>query len=157
MTKEQIALVQQSWAVLLPKAKESGLLFYDQLFAVAPGLRALFQADITSQANKLMTVLNFVVSQLHDLDQLLPKVQRLAIRHNAYGANPVHYEAVGQCLLATLQQALGRAWTPEVRSAWTTAYNTIKNIMIVAQNEGVSWTNKPVLNTTPASLEQFPK
>lgn len=114
-------------------AEEAGKLFYDKLFQAAPEIRPLFKADIHPQANKLMQVLGYVVSKLDQLDELLPQVQQLGVRHNSYGAKPAHYEMVGQCLMATLRQSLGPNWNPEVQNAWITAYNTLKNTMIVAQ------------------------
>ena len=135
MTEQQIQSVQQSWSGVLPMAKEAGLIFYEKLFALAPEVRPLFAKDISSQANKLVTILGYVVSKLKHMDELLPEVQKLGARHAGYGTEPKHYEVVGQCLLATLQEGLGDAWTPEVKNAWITAYNTLKKVMIVAQTE----------------------
>lgn len=116
-------------------AEAAGLLFYKKLFEAAPSVRHMFKPDINPQANKLIQVLGYVVSKLNKMDELLPEVQRLGERHNQYGAEPAHYEVVGQCLIATLQEGLGEHWTPEVQDAWVTAFNTIKNVMIVAQAE----------------------
>lgn len=143
MTQEQIQLVQQSWKKVMPVARQAGLTFYAKLFEAAPGVRHLFKDDITEQANKLVTILGYVVTKLNDLDTLLPEVRRLGVRHNDYGTEPAHYEVVGQCLIATLKDGLGPGWTAEVQNAWITAYNTLKNVMIVAQAEAVA--------TNPAS------
>lgn len=144
MTKEQIQLVQQSWSKVLPIAKEAGLLFYEKLFAMAPGVLHLFKTDVSEQANKLVMMLGYIVAKLPKMDELLPEVQRLGEKHAAYGAEPAHYEVVGQCLVATLKEGLKEAWTPEVQDAWITAYNTLKNVMIVAQSEAKI--SQPVLN-----------
>lgn len=135
MTKEQIQLVQESWSKVLPIAKQAGLLFYQNLFEAAPGIRHLFKPDISEQANKLVTILGYVVSKLSHMEELLPQVQQLGERHNSYGTEPAHYEVVGQCLILTLKQGLGAEWTPEIQNAWITAYNTLKNVMIIAQAE----------------------
>ncbi|HEY0679939.1 MAG TPA: globin family protein [Chitinophagaceae bacterium] len=135
MTQQQINHVQQSWKKVLPIARQAGLIFYDKLFDHAPGVRHLFKQDISEQANKLVTILGYVVSKLNHMEELLPEVQKLGVRHNAYGTEPSHYEAVGHCLIATLREGLGNEWTPEVQDAWITAYNTLKNVMIVAQAE----------------------
>jgi methyl-accepting chemotaxis protein len=137
MTQQQITLVQQSWSRVLPIAREAGLLFYEKLFEMAPAVRHLFKTDISDQANKLVTILGYVASKLDHMEELVPEVQKLGARHNNYGTEPAHYEAVGQCLIATLKERLGTAWTAEVQDAWTTAYNTLKNVMIVAQVEDV--------------------
>jgi hemoglobin-like flavoprotein len=135
VTHQQIELIRQSWSRVLPIAEQAGLLFYEKLFTAAPGIRHMFKPDINPQANKLIQVLGYVVSKLNKMEELLPEVKKLGERHNAYGAQPAHYEVVGQCLIATLKDGLGDHWTPEVQDAWLTAFNAIKNVMIVAQEE----------------------
>jgi hemoglobin-like flavoprotein len=137
MTNEQIQLVQQSWSRVLPVAKDAGLLFYQKLFVKAPDVRPLFKPDINEQATKLVTMIGYIVARLPQMNELLPEVQRLGKRHADYGTEAVHYEAVGQCLIETLREGLGNDWTPEVQDAWITAYNTLKNAMIIAQTAAV--------------------
>ncbi len=137
MTQHQIELIRKSWALVTPMAYEAGNLFYQKLFTAAPGIRHLFKPDISTQANKLMQVLGYVVTKLNHMEELLPEVQKLGRRHNGYGAEPAHYEVVGQCLIATLKEGLGQHWNPEIQDAWITAYTTLKNVMIVAQQEAI--------------------
>src|SRR5687767_11224710 len=119
MTTQQIELIRQSWALVQPMSKQAGRLFYDKLFTMAPGLRHLFKDDISEQAEKLMVILGYVVSKLNKMDELVGDVRTLGAQHNAYGAQPAHYEAVGQCLIATLRDGLGPAWNAETENAWT--------------------------------------
>src|SRR5689334_9227099 len=107
MTQQQIKLVQQSWAHVMPAAKQAGMLFYQKLFEAAPGVRHLFKTDVSEQAGKLVTMLGYVVSKLNRMEELLPEVKKLGVRHNNYGTEPAHYEVVGQCLVATLKEGLG--------------------------------------------------
>jgi methyl-accepting chemotaxis protein len=138
MTNTQINLIKHSWSKILPIAFAAGKMFYDKLFTAAPGIRHLFKEDINPQANKLMQVLAYVVSKLDHMEELLPEVQKLGARHNQYGAEPAHYELVGQCLIATLKEGLADDWNPEVQDAWITAFNTLKNTMIIAQYESIT-------------------
>jgi methyl-accepting chemotaxis protein len=133
MTVQQVEAVRASWKLVLPIQDEAGKMFYDKLFTTAPGIRHMFKPDITHQANKLMQVLGYVVSKLHRMDELLPEVQKLGAKHQGYGAHPEHYEVVGQCLIATLKDGLGSHWNAETQDAWVTAFNTLKNVMIIAQ------------------------
>lgn len=43
---------------------------------------------------------------------------------------PEHYPIVGATLLKTLEFYLGTNWTPEVKQAWSDAYEEIVNIML---------------------------
>ena len=43
---------------------------------------------------------------------------------------PVHYDVVGQALLATLEAGLGAEWTAQVKAAWIAVYGVISTTMI---------------------------
>jgi len=130
MTPEQVTLVQQTFALVVPVADEAAETFYRRLFNVAPAVKPLFHGDMTEQRRKLMASLAVVVRGLSDLPSILPAAS--AKRHVDYGAKPEHYPAVGEALLWTLARALGPRWTPEVASAWTAAYTTLSEFMIEA-------------------------
>jgi hemoglobin-like flavoprotein len=130
MTPEQIALVQQSFAKVLPNSEQAAKLFYDRLFEIAPELKAMFHTDMDDQGRKLMATLAVVVAGLSRLDNVLPTAKDLAKRHVNFGVTPSHYAPVGAALLWTLERGLGPAWTPELASAWTAAYTTLSGFMI---------------------------
>ncbi len=132
MTKEQIHLIRSSWNAIKPMAESAGQLFYEKLFATAPGIRHLFAADIRPQAGKLIQVLGYIVAHIDTPETLVAGIEELGRRHAGYGAKPSHFEIVGECLLETLQEGLQDAWTPDVQDAWTNAFYRIKEIMIVA-------------------------
>jgi len=130
MNAAQIKLVQDSFAKVAPISAQAAMLFYDRLFEVAPGVKAMFPADMTEQRKKLMATLAVVVGGLSNLEAVLPAASALAKRHVSYGAKPEHYPVVGGALLWTLEKGLGDAWTPEVAAAWTAAYGTLSGFMI---------------------------
>jgi len=130
MNAAQIKLVQDSFAKVAPISAQAAMLFYDRLFEVAPGVKAMFPADMTEQRKKLMATLAVVVGGLSNLEAVLPAASALAKRHVSYGAKPEHYPVVGGALLWTLEKGLGDAWTPEVAAAWTAAYGTLSGYMI---------------------------
>ena len=118
MTPEQVTLVQQTFALVVPVADKAAETFYGRLFDVAPAVKPLFRGDMTEQRHKLMATLAVVVRGLSDLPSILPAAaSALAKRHVDYGAKPEHYPVVGEALLWTLAGALGPRWTPEVASA----------------------------------------
>jgi len=137
MTTQQIQLVQRSWEKVKPAMQQAGELFYFKLFKKAPQIRHLFKEDITEQAGKLGYMLTYVVSRLDKLETILDDVQRLAVNHNKYGAQPAHYAVVGECLLETLEEGLKPQWNEELKQAWTVAYGILSNAMIEAQQNAM--------------------
>jgi hemoglobin-like flavoprotein len=135
MDSQQIALVQDSFAQVVPIADKAADLFYARLFQLDPTLRALFKGDMREQKRKLMTMIQMAVASLTRLDGLVPAVQALGRRHAGYGIADKHYATVGDALLWTLEQGLGAAFTPEVAAAWATVYTLLAETMQAAGAE----------------------
>ncbi len=135
MTPEQIQLCKDSWTKVEPIADDAAALFYNNLFEADPSLKTLFKGDMTEQGRKLMEMIGTAVRMLDKLDQLVPVVQNLGVRHVDYGVKNEHYATVGGALLLTLSQGLGEDFTPEVKEAWTEAYGILSKTMIDAANE----------------------
>ena len=132
MTPRRILLVQDSFAMIVPRRDEVARSFYDNLFLIDPSLRSMFPADLSDQGKKLMQVLAVVVRSLENLAPLLPSIDDLARRHVAYGVEEDHYAVVGQALVRTLRNGLGPHFTPEVEEAWREAYGILSARMIDA-------------------------
>jgi hemoglobin-like flavoprotein len=129
MTPDQVELVQQSFAKVAPIAGTAADLFYDRLFTIAPDVRSLFPNDLTEQKKKLMQIIATAVTNLHQVEKIIPAVEDLGRRHVGYGVTEKHYEPVGAALLWTLEQGLGPDFTPPVKTAWTEAYMTLAGVM----------------------------
>lgn len=132
MTEKQIALIRHSWHLIKPASKETGMAFYEKLFAAAPGIRPLFKKDVAEQAEKLMAMLNYVVNNLDNLERILPDIEALGARHISYGAKPEHYDVVGNCVIETLRSGLAEKWNPELQQSWIAVFAVIKTTMMAA-------------------------
>lgn len=135
ITPRQIALVRDSFALVLPIRQTAATLFYARLFELAPEVRPLFPNDLAAQGAKLMAALGMIVRELDRLDGILPEIEALAVRHVGDGAREGHYAAVGEALIWTLEQGLGDAFTDDAREAWAVAYATLSGAMIAAACE----------------------
>ncbi len=135
MTPQQIDLVQDSFALIVPRRAEASAIFYRRLFALAPETRVLFKGDLADQGRKLMQVLATIVRNLHDLGPLLDSVDYLAQRHVGYGVRDDHYAVVGQALIDTLHECLEDSFTPQTERAWGYAYTILSGRMIRAARE----------------------
>jgi hemoglobin-like flavoprotein len=129
MTPERQDLVRSSFAKVVLIAPQAAGLFYDRLFEIDPTLRPLFKGDMAEQGQKLMTMLATAVANLDKLETIVPKVRDLGRQHKAYGVQPAQYDTVASALLWTLQQGLGDAFTPAVKTAWTEAYTVLASTM----------------------------
>ncbi|MEM9444818.1 MAG: globin family protein [Verrucomicrobiota bacterium] len=135
MTEEQIQLVQDSWAKVIPIQETAAELFYGRLFEVAPEVKALFKGDMKEQGKKLMTMITVAVNGLTKLDTIVEAVQDMGKRHLGYGVKDEHYDVVGASLLWTLEKGLGDAWNDELKAAWTETYVTLATVMKDAAKE----------------------
>ena len=129
VTSRQKTLVQDSFAALAPVVEDATALFYGRLFELDPAVRRMFPEDMTMQRRKLAQMLTAAVKGLDRLEQLVPVVQDLGRRHAGYGVTERHYDTVGAALLWTLEKGLGRAFTPELKDAWTDVYGLLATVM----------------------------
>jgi hemoglobin-like flavoprotein len=137
VTPQDIALVRSSFAQLHRRKIETACLFYERLFTTTPSVRALFKKDIETQAAKLMETLMVALATLNDPSGLRVLLNRLGERHQGYGVQPEHYDAVGSALLWTLETSLGPDFTPETRAAWTELYDLMAKTMLSAATPGL--------------------
>jgi hemoglobin-like flavoprotein len=135
MTPAEIELVQTTFKSVLPIADQAADLFYGRLFEIAPEVRPLFPEDLSGQKKKLMGMLATAVTNLHQVEKIIPAVQDLGRRHVGYGVTDGHYKPVGEALIWTLGKGLGAAFTPEVKGAWVAAYTTLAGVMQSAAAE----------------------
>lgn len=129
MTPEQIALIQASWAKVVPIQGAAAEIFYNKLFELDPTVKPLFKGDMREQGRKLMMSLNVVVNGITNLGALVSSIQEMGKRHVAYGVEARHYDTVGAAILWTLEQGLGADFTPDTKAAWTEAYATLATVM----------------------------
>lgn len=129
MTPAQVELIRSSWAQVVPISDKAAELFYGKLFELDPSVRELFKGDMAEQGQKLMRMIGTAVNGLERLDEIVPAVQQLGVRHLEYGVKDEHYDTVGAALLWTLETGLGDAFTAETKEAWATVYGVLADTM----------------------------
>ena len=60
---------------------------------------------------------------------LLPVIDRIGHKHVSSDIRPEQYQIVGNHLIASIQEVLGDAATPEIVDAWTAAYQQLAKLM----------------------------
>lgn len=109
--------------------------FYSRLFVAVPEVREMFPLSMSLQRDRLVAALGYTVSNVDDLDRLAPYLQQLGCDHRRFGVHPDHYGPVGDALLATLGDFLGREWTVDLAHDWADAYALVASTMIAAADE----------------------
>ena len=133
MTKEEIILIKRTWKLFREiNPVVVGDTFYSKLFLDNPSVRKMFPKEMNQQYQKLIDMLSTIVGRLDNLEELASDIAAMAQRHVAYGVKPAQYQKVGEALLWTLEQGLGKDFTPEVKEAWTKCYTTLADAMINA-------------------------
>jgi hemoglobin-like flavoprotein len=132
MNARQIELVQSSWQDVPYTLEETAARFYTKLFELDPSLERLFRGDMKEQGRKSMAMLSYLVASLGRLEEIVPAVRSLGVRHAGYGVRDEHYGTVGAALLSTLEKALGAGFTADVRTAWMAALDTLASTMQAA-------------------------
>ena len=135
MTPEEIKLVKDLWALVVPISETAAELFYGKLFELNPEVKAMFKGDMKEQGRKLMAILNTAVNALDKLDTIVPALQDMGKRHISYGVKDEHYDTVGEALIWTLGAGLKEAFTDETKDAWIKVYTLVADTMKTAAAE----------------------
>jgi NAD(P)H-flavin reductase/hemoglobin-like flavoprotein len=127
--------LQDSWKHVAKSGDEVPLFFYSHLFLSHPEVREMFPISMAAQRDKLVTALGAVVSNVDNIDAVVPVLQQLGRDHRRFGATAAHYPAVGASLLATLSYFLGPQWTEQLAADWAAAYGLVAKVMVQAAEE----------------------
>jgi hemoglobin-like flavoprotein len=130
MTPEQVGLLGESWHAVAGRREEVARAFYQLLFERHPGLRALFtRTDMKAQYEKFAGMVDEIVRLRTAPRDFVKSAVLLGQRHAAYGVTRDQYGPAGAVLLEVLAGALGPAFTPAVREAWSEGYLLTSSIM----------------------------
>lgn len=129
MTTKDISIVENSWSAIVKRKGDFGEIFYQRLFEKYPTVKPLFKTNMHSQSQKLYFTIELAVKNVKDLGNINNELESLGLRHVQYGAKLGHYDAVGDCLLFTLEEIFGKDWSMDIKYAWSNFYKEITTIM----------------------------
>jgi NAD(P)H-flavin reductase/hemoglobin-like flavoprotein len=134
------AALKASWGKVAAAGDDVPLYFYSHLFLSHPDVRSMFPIQMSGQRDKLVTALGAVVSNVDEIDKVIPLLEQLGRDHRRFSVVTEHYTAVGASLLATLKKFLGPSWTPDLADTWAQAYGLVAKVMVAAaeQHEDVA-------------------
>ncbi|PTR01606.1 nitric oxide dioxygenase [Mucilaginibacter yixingensis] len=133
MTNEQKAIITATVPVLRENGVALTKYFYNRMFTHHPELKNMFNMG-NQKSDRQQTALALAVlayaENIADPSVLLPAVDHIGHKHTSLDIRPEHYIIVGTQLIASIQEVLGDAATPEIIDAWTVAYNQLAQLMI---------------------------
>jgi hemoglobin-like flavoprotein len=125
------SLLRSSFDLVIERQPQLTTRFYDVLFERYPQSKRLFTRNSRAKQDKMLAdALVAVLDHLEDASWLTTTLGALGQKHVEYGVTREMYGWVGECLLATLAEVAGPAWTPELKAAWTEAYGAITSLML---------------------------
>ena len=123
-------LLRSSFELVIDRQPQLTARFYEILFERHPQVRPLFGRNSgANQQQMLQSALVAVIDNLENAAWLRETLHAMGKKHVDYGVTDEMYGWVGASLLATLAEAAGNAWTPELEKAWTDAYGAIAGLM----------------------------
>jgi len=152
-----VDVLEQTFAAIEPQGQQLVRLFYEKLFQEFPQLTPLFEhVTPEKQQAKLLAALKLVIANLRNPDELVKTLTEMGMRHQAYGAETEHYDAVIKSLLAALQELAGEAWSDEAETAWSDALHIISDIMLDAYTDSAAEAASPVAAEPVPETEHAP-
>jgi hemoglobin-like flavoprotein len=90
----------------------------------------MFPRDLEALGVKLMDAIASLVGSLENRQQVQSLIRPLGRQHIQLGVSASDLAAFGEALLWTLEKQFGAAFTPELKQAWSTLYDTVQDEML---------------------------
>ena len=125
-----VEALRSSFELVVEREPQLTHRFYDILFQRYPQAKPMFRNNPRQEQEKMLTdVLVKVMDHLEDAPWLVRELGALGSKHAGYGVTDEMYGWVGASLLEALEQVASEAWTPELKAAWTEAFEAIASLM----------------------------
>ena len=139
MDLQAISLVRSSFKAIaaVPDGPQTlSRSFYALLFARYPDARDFFPAAMDEQRDRLISAVQYVIERLEEESgQILAYLAQLGRDHRKYGIEDAHYVAVGNSLIAAVEQFPStEPWTDELEQAWRDVLSVVAATMMDAAN-----------------------
>eukprot|EP01124_Arcella_intermedia_P036698 TRINITY_DN9668_c0_g1_i1.p1 TRINITY_DN9668_c0_g1~~TRINITY_DN9668_c0_g1_i1.p1 ORF type:complete len:725 (-),score=183.93 TRINITY_DN9668_c0_g1_i1:6-2180(-) len=149
LSEEDKELLRKSWnklcLILDPSdPKNSGLHrfsrdFYPTFFRINGAAERLFSATaMETQSKVLINMLTWIITNLDNMQLLIPTLAQMGGRHEIYGVKEDEYELFGKSVGETFKNILGNDFTEKDQKAWETCIVKVSQLMMNAAKMVVS-------------------
>ena len=138
LTQQQIDLVKGTVPVLAEHGVALTTHFYARMMKGNPELRQVFNQGHQRAGRQQASLAGAVLAYAQNIENpavLIDAVKHIANKHASIGIRAEHYGIVGRHLLASIQEVLGDAATPELIDAWAAAYGQLADLMIGLESD----------------------
>lgn len=146
LSNEHIARVKATVPLLESGGEALTTHFYRTMLAEYPEVRPLFNQAHQASGDQPRALANGVLMYAKHIDRLQvlgPLVGQIVQKHVSLQILPEHYPIVGSCLLRAIREVLGAdIATDEVIAAWAAAYGQLADLLIGAEEEIYSATER---------------
>jgi nitric oxide dioxygenase len=105
-----------------------------RFFETTPDARRLFPDDMERLHLKLMDTMAAIVGALNNDTLCRSIISHTARQHRRIGVTSLQLAAFRDALIWTLQQQIGKAFTPALKEAWIALYKEVQTEMINTAN-----------------------
>ncbi|KAJ7363648.1 hypothetical protein OS493_009810 [Desmophyllum pertusum] len=142
LTGEQIRVVQETWEIIEPNKKETGVNVYMRFLSMNPYLKARFtdfkdiSVDEINKSNghprRLMAAIENSVTSLDDAETFAGYVLELGRRHARLNFKPskAHFVDLRKAFIYSIKEFLASSWSSEVEESWVLLFDFMAGIMI---------------------------
>ncbi|KAI0190385.1 globin-like protein [Xylaria flabelliformis] len=163
LTRREAELVNETIPALRQHGEHISTVFYKSMLRDHPELNHYFNSvnmHTGRQPRALTALILAFASNIVNISELTPKLERVAQKHVSLVIHPEHYEIVAKYLIRAFSAVLGPAMTPEVNAAWTKAYWLMAKMLTgreaIIYKEFGAWTNWrafTISKKTPETIE----
>lgn len=133
MNRKESQLVKSTIPFLREHGETVSDIVYDNLLIQNPQLNNtlnLIHLQDKTLARALTVVILRFASNINNISELIPRLERICQKHCTLGISPPHYAILGTLLVDSFEQVMGPEMTPEKKAAWTKAYKVLSNMLI---------------------------
>ncbi|KAI1391851.1 globin-like protein [Hypoxylon trugodes] len=129
---KETKLVKDTIPALRQHGEHIATVFYKTMLRDHPELHNYFNTvnmHTGKQPRALTSLILAFASNIVNISELTPKLERVAQKHASLNIQPEQYDIVGKYLLRAFSAVLGPAMTPDVKMAWTKAYSVMAKML----------------------------
>lgn len=130
LNSSEINLIKESWEQIQDDPNKVRRLFYNKIFEIAPEAEELFRESFLN-FKSLPDSFMFMYEHLENLEEEIPRIKRLGLKHKTYGIKKKHYPIGQTALLWAFQQVMKTKFTTDMINAWAKLFDYMTHYMIL--------------------------